>query len=112
MNNGIINELYKLMSEEKIPDHVSGKMILAALIEMLHKINEVGEQVRQMDDRVQKLEKTQEHNPSFLWLVRNQPLSVTFKSASNVIALVVLILYILSHVPQGFLFRLLGLPVP
>ena len=32
MSNGIIQELYKLMSEEKIPDDVSAKMILAALI--------------------------------------------------------------------------------
>lgn len=112
MSNGIINELYKLMSEEKIPDHVSGKMILAALIEMLHKINAVGEQVRQMDDRVQKLEKTQEHSPSLLFMFRNQPVSLTLKNLSNVVALVVLVVYLLSHIPQGFLFRLLGLPVP
>ncbi|MBX3056514.1 MAG: hypothetical protein KF770_08585 [Anaerolineae bacterium] len=112
MSNGIINELYKLMSEEKIPDDVSAKMILAALIETLNKINEVGEQVRQMDGRVQKLEKTQEHNPSLLFMFRNQPVSLTLKNLSNIVALVVLVVYLLSHIPQGFLFRLLGLPVP
>ena len=112
MSNGIINELYKLMSEEKIPDDVSGKMILAALIETLHKINEVGDQVRQLDGRVQKLEKAQEHNPSLLFMFRNQPVSVTLKNVSNFVALVVLVVYLLSHIPQGFLFRLLGLPVP